>query len=92
MMPAYHNLEAYLDTYIPISTPLASAALARPPLSLRRPGVLTDKAMLRMDVYRMIRRCAAELGMRVRDWLSHIPGDRHHFDHHSIAWVISLRL
>jgi site-specific recombinase XerD len=65
-MPAHHNLEAYLDAYITAAgiredgkTPLFRSAAGRT-------GVLTDKAMHRMDAYRMIQRRAAELGTRLK--------------------------
>ena len=65
-MPAHHNLESYLDAYIKAAgigdagkTPLFRSAG-------RRTDVLTDEAMHRMDAYRMIQRCAATLGMKLR--------------------------
>ena len=65
-MPAHHNLEAYLDTYIEAAgirdggkTPLFRSAAGRT-------GTLTEKPMNRVDAWRMIQRRAAELGMRVK--------------------------
>jgi integrase/recombinase XerD len=65
-MPAHHNLEAYLDAYIDAAgiraggkTPLFRSAAGRT-------GVLTGKAMHRMDAYRMIQRRAGELGMEAK--------------------------
>jgi site-specific recombinase XerC len=65
-MPAHHNLEAYLDAYIDAAgirgagkTPLFRSAVGRT-------GVLTDKAMHRMDAYRMIQRRAGELGIKAK--------------------------
>jgi site-specific recombinase XerD len=65
-MPAHHNLEAYLDAYIEAAglrdggkAPLFRSAIGRT-------GALTDKAMNRVDAWRMIQRRAAELGLRVK--------------------------
>jgi len=65
-MPAHHNLEAYIDAYIEAAgirdggkTPLFRSAVGRT-------GTLTDKAMNRVDAWRMIQRRAAELGTRSR--------------------------
>src|SRR4051794_41078090 len=65
-MPAHHNLEAYLDTYIEAAgirdgskAPLFRSAAGRT-------GTLTEKPMNRVDAWRMIQRRAAELGMRVK--------------------------
>ena len=65
-MPAHHNLEAYLDAYIEAAN-LRDAGKA--PLfrsAIGRTGALTDKAMNRVDAWRMIQRRAAELGLRVK--------------------------
>ena len=63
-MPAHHNLEAYLDAYIKAAgvgedgkSPLFSAG---------RTDMLTDRAMNRVDAWRMVQRRAANLGTRVR--------------------------
>src|ERR1700689_1369824 len=65
-MPAHHNLEAYLDAYIKAAgigdeakSPLFRSAAGRTDL-------LTDKAMNRVDAWRMIQRRAGDLGTRVR--------------------------
>ena len=65
-MPAHHNLEAYLDSYIEAAgirggdkSPLFRSAAGRT-------GALTDKAMNRVDAWRMIQRRVARLGMKVR--------------------------
>jgi len=65
-MPAHHNLEAYLDTYIEAAglrdgdkTPLFRSAAGRT-------GTLTGKPMNRVDAWRMIQRRAEGLGMKVR--------------------------
>jgi site-specific recombinase XerD len=65
-MPAHHNLEAYLDSYI------ESAGIrdgAKAPLfrsAAGRSGTLTEKAMNRVDAWRMVQRRAVGLGMKVR--------------------------
>ena len=65
-MPAHHNLEDYLDTYIKAAgigdagkAPLFRSAAGRT-------GTLTDKPMNRVDAWRMIQRRAADLGFRVK--------------------------
>jgi site-specific recombinase XerD len=65
-MPAHHNLEAYLDAYIKAAgigddgkTPLFRSAAGRA-------DMLTDKAMNRVDAWRMVQRRAADVGMRIR--------------------------
>ena len=65
-MPAHHNLEAYLNSYIEAAgirddsrSPLFRSAAGRT-------GTLTDRPMNRVDAWRMIQRRAAELGMNVR--------------------------
>jgi integrase len=65
-MPAHHNLETYLDAYINAAgiresgkTPLFRSAAGRT-------GALTDKTMHRIAAYRMVRRRAAELGMKIK--------------------------
>ena len=58
-MPAHHNLEAYLDAYIKAAgigkegkSPLFRSAVGRT-------DMLTDKAMNRIDAYRMIQRACS---------------------------------
>jgi site-specific recombinase XerD len=65
-MPAHHNLETYLDTYIEAAgigdagkSPLFRSAAGRT-------DVLTEKPMNRVDAWRMIQRRAGELGLRVK--------------------------
>ena len=76
-MPAHHNLEAYLDSYIEAAgirdggkAPLFRSAAGRT-------GTLTEKPMNRVDAWRMIqrRRRARHAG---QDRLPYISGDRHH--------------
>lgn len=65
-MPAHHNLEAYLDSYIE-GAGIGDASKA--PLfrsAAGRTGTLTDKPMNRIDAWRMIQRRAEGLGMKVR--------------------------
>jgi integrase len=62
-MPAHHNLEAYLDAYLEAA---AIGEAKKSPLfrSARgRTGELTESAMDRVDVYRMIRRRARDAGL-----------------------------
>ena len=65
-MPAHHNLEAYLDTYIEAAgiRDAGKAPLSRS--AVGRTGKLTEKPMNRVDAWRMIQRRAAELGLRVK--------------------------
>ena len=65
-MPAHHNLEAYLDSYIEAAgiRDGAKAPLFRS--AVGRSGTLTDKPMNRVDAWRMIQRRAAGLGLKVR--------------------------
>jgi site-specific recombinase XerC len=65
-MPAHHNLEQYLGTYIAAAgigdggkSPLFRSAIGRT-------GTLAATAMNRVDAWRMIQRRAAELGLRVK--------------------------
>jgi site-specific recombinase XerD len=65
-MPAHHSLEAYLDEYIDAAGirqdrlgPLFRSAI-------RRTGTLTDKAMSRVDAWRMIQRRANDAEMHIR--------------------------
>jgi site-specific recombinase XerD len=65
-MPAHHTLEAYLDAYLD-----AAGIRDRGKSPLFRSAVwhsstLTDKAMHRIDAWRMIQRRAAALGLKVR--------------------------
>ena len=65
-MPAHHNLEAYLDSYI------ESAGIrdgGKKPLfrsAAGRTGTLTDKPMNRVDAWRMIQRRAADQNFMVK--------------------------
>lgn len=65
-MPAHHNLEAYLDSYI------ESAGIrdgAKAPLfrsAAGRTAALTDTPMNRVDAWRMIQRRTAKLALKVR--------------------------
>jgi integrase len=62
-MPCHHNLETYLDAYLEVA---GTGEVRKSPLfrSARgRTGVLTESAMDRVDVYRMIRRRARDAGL-----------------------------
>jgi site-specific recombinase XerD len=62
-MPCHHNLETYLDAYLEVA---GTGGVRKSPLfrSARgRTGVLTESAMDRVDVYRMIRRRARDAGL-----------------------------
>jgi len=65
-MPAHHNLEAYLDAYIEAAKirDAGKAPLFRS--AAGRTGMLTEKPMNRVDVWRMIQRRAADLGTLVK--------------------------
>ena len=57
-MPAHHNLEQYLDTYVEAAD---IADCGKAPLfrsAVGRTGTLTDKPMNRVDAWRMIQRRA----------------------------------
>ena len=65
-MPAHHTLETYLDAYLDaaklrdsVKSPLFRSAVWYT-------STLTEHAMHRIDVYRMIRRRAAAMGLQVR--------------------------
>jgi integrase/recombinase XerD len=65
-MPAHHNLEAYLDSYIEAAGigDAAKAPLFRS--AAGRTGSLTEKPMNRVDAWRMIQRRAEGLGSEVK--------------------------
>jgi site-specific recombinase XerD len=65
-MPAHHNLEAYLDSYIEGAgiSDAGKAPLFRS--AAGRTGTLTEKPMNRVDAWRMVQRRAEGLGMKVR--------------------------
>jgi integrase len=63
-MPAHHKLKQFLDEYLDAAgirdggkTPLFRSALGRT-------GMLTDRAMHRVDAYQMVRRRTAEAGLK----------------------------
>src|ERR1700760_1373279 len=65
-MPAHHNLEAYLDSYIEAAG-IRDGGQAPPfPPSAGRAGAMPGKPMNRVDAWRMIQRRAADLGTRVK--------------------------
>jgi site-specific recombinase XerD len=65
-MPAHHNLEAYLDTYVEAAgiRDAGKSSLFRS--ASGRTGELTGTPMNRVDAWRMIQRRAGGLGMRVK--------------------------
>ncbi len=77
-MPTHHNLDRYLEEYI------AAAGIAQDrkgPLfrtSKGRGGELAGRPLLQSDVWRMIRRRAAEAGIETEIGCPHLPGHRNH--------------
>lgn len=65
-MPAHHTLEAYLDAYLDAATLRDSGKSPLFRSAVRRTGTLTEKAMHRIDAYRMIQRRAAAMGLKMR--------------------------
>ncbi len=65
-MPTHHNLEAYLDAYIEAAGIRDDGKGALFRSAAGRTGTLTDKAMNRVDAWRMIQRRAEGLGFRVK--------------------------
>jgi integrase/recombinase XerD len=65
-MPAHHNLEAYLDTYIEAAGICDAGKVPLFRSAAGRTGTLTEKPMNRVDAWRMIQRRAADLGTRVK--------------------------
>ena len=65
-MPAHHTLEAYLDAYIDTAGMRDSGKSPLFRSAVWHSGMLTDKAMNRVDAYRMIQRRAAAMGLKVR--------------------------
>ena len=65
-MPAHHNLERYLDSYIEAAgvSDVGKSPFFRSVAG--RTGTLTEKPMNRVDAWRMIQRRAEGLGMKVR--------------------------
>jgi site-specific recombinase XerD len=65
-MPAHHKLEAYLDEYLDAA---GIRGQGRTPLfrsTIGKTGILTGLPMHRIDVYRMIRRRAVDIGLQVK--------------------------
>ncbi|HEY5869131.1 MAG TPA: tyrosine-type recombinase/integrase [Candidatus Tectomicrobia bacterium] len=65
-MPAHHTLEAYMDAYLDAAGLRNSARTSLFRSAVGRTGTLTDKAMHRIDAYRMIQRRAAAMGLKTR--------------------------
>jgi integrase/recombinase XerD len=62
-MPCHHNLEAYLDAYLQAVGILEAKKSPLFRSARGRTGVLTESAMNRVDVYRMILRRARDAGL-----------------------------
>jgi integrase len=65
-MPAHHNLEEYLDTFIKAA---GIGEVGKSPIfrsAVGHTGGLTERPMHRIDAWRMIQRRAAGPGMKVR--------------------------
>jgi site-specific recombinase XerD len=65
-MPAHHTLEAYLDAYLDGASIRDSGKSPLFRSAVWHSGMLTEKAMHRVDAYRMIQRRAAAMGLKVR--------------------------
>ena len=65
-MPAHHTLEAYLDAYLDTAGIRDSGKSPLFRSAVWHSGMLTDKAMHRIDAYRMIQRRAAAMGLKAR--------------------------
>ena len=77
-MPAHHNLEQYLDTYIEAAgigdsgkSPLFRSAIGRA-------CTLAATAMNRVDAWRMIQRPRSRVGVASQDRLPHLPRNGHY--------------
>jgi integrase/recombinase XerD len=62
-IPCHHNLEAYLDAYLQAAKTLEAKKSPLFRSARGRTGQLTESAMDRVDVYRMIRRRARDAGL-----------------------------
>ena len=65
-MPAHHNLEAYLDSYIETAKIREDGKPPHFRSAASRTGVLTENSMHRVDAWRMIQRRASNLCTLVR--------------------------
>lgn len=65
-MPAHHKLEAYLDEYIKAADLDSDSKSMLFCSAQGRTGTLSFRGMTRIDAYRMIRRRAEAIGMKVR--------------------------
>jgi site-specific recombinase XerC len=65
-MPAHHTLEAYLDAYLDVAGIRDSGKSPLFRSAVWHSGMLTEKAMHRIDAYRMIQRRAAAMGLKRR--------------------------
>ena len=77
-MPTHHNLDRYLEEYIAaagIAEDRKRAALSYQQRARRRAG---NRPLLQSNVWRMIRRRAAEAGIETEIGCPHLPGHRNH--------------
>jgi len=65
-MPAHHTLEEYLDAYLDAAGIRDSGKSPLFRSAVWYSGMLTDKAMHRVDAYRMIQRRAAKMSLKAR--------------------------
>lgn len=63
-MPCHHNLETYLDAYLQVARLLEAKKTPLFRSARGRTGDLTETAMNRVDVFRMIRKRAKDAGLR----------------------------
>jgi site-specific recombinase XerD len=64
-MPAHHNLEAYLDSYIEAAGLKDAGKVPLFRSAVGRTGKLTETGMNRVDAWRMVQRRAADIGQRI---------------------------
>jgi hypothetical protein len=77
-IPCHHNLEAYLDAYLQAARILDAKKSPLFRSARGRTDELTELAMHRVDVWRMIRRRAKDCRHRCRDVLPYLPCDGDH--------------
>ena len=77
-MPCHHNLEAYLDAYLQAAKILEAKKSPLFRSARGRTDELTENAMSRVDVWRMIRRRATGRRAQCGYLLPHVSGDRDH--------------
>lgn len=65
-MPCHHNLEEYLDEYLKAASIGGDQKSFLFRTSVGQSGTLTERPMSQVDVYRMIRRRAADAGIKTK--------------------------